>query len=331
MKIQLLTFFLATTTSLVLAQPTITSSVFGTVGDAINFQEVSTAGLTPGAAGANVTWDFSDITTLPNYYGYELINLADAPENDQFPGANLAADNGVDAFGFIKLTSSEYTNYGVFAGGVITYYDDPEELFVFPMSFGTTNTDNLHSTFFSGIEFERSGTTVSEADAYGTLILPTGSFENVLRVKVAQDYTDDATLLPSPIIYDFTLYYWFKEGVLGPLFQYFELNVGGAFPSETSSAAVNENLAVGIDDVTAQSKVVISPNPAVDNINIEFGNEIYNTQLIVYNQLGQVVISDFVTTTNKIATIDINSLVPGIYQVEALDGNNRFSAKFIKQ
>lgn len=331
MKKQLLTLLIAISSTLLMAQPTVSSAVFGALGDVINYTEVVPDGLTAGPSGENVTWDFSDLTLTGAFYSLELINLADAPDYTEFPGANMASDNGFGQYGFLKLTSSEYTNYGSNAIGVITYYDDPEEIFVFPMSYGTTNTDNFHASFFSGIDFERSGTTISEADGYGTLILPTGTFEDVLRVKVSQDYTDDAALLPSPIIYDFTLYYWLKDGITGPLFQYFELNVGGAFPSESSSAAFNTDLSIGIKDNTTLNQISISPNPAIDIVKIDCGTDVYNKQLIVYNQLGQIVLTDVITTVNQSASIDVSELVTGIYQLVIQDGNNRITAKFVKQ
>ena len=60
MKKLLLITFLLTPFIALIAQPTITSSINGGIGDEFNYIDVQTEGLNPGPAGENVTWDFSD-------------------------------------------------------------------------------------------------------------------------------------------------------------------------------------------------------------------------------------------------------------------------------
>ncbi len=331
MKKQILTTFLCASAIVLIAQPTITSGVNGGVGDEVTFMEIQPEGLNSGAVGANVTWDYSDIIPTGFEYGYTILDAAATPQAASFPGANVAADNGMESLGYSKITATEFTNYGAYAGGVVTYYDDPEEIFVFPLTYGTTNTDNLHSDFFSGVDWERSGTTTMDADGYGTLILPSGTFTDVLRVKVHQVYQDETALLPTPIEYDFTLYYWFKEGYIGPLFEYFELNVGGAFPSETTAAALNAALPVGINAPINANKLSVSPNPVTDIVNIELPVAINITQVRVYNSLGQLVIDENKIPSGNTITLNMQDYTAGIYFVEISDGEKTYKTKIVKK
>ena len=331
MKKYLLSLCLALASIMLYAQPTITSSVAGSIGDNINFDEVDADGVSEGLAGENVTWDFGDIATTGTSFGYELVDVTDAPEFAEFPGANAAADNGVGQFGFVKITGSEYLNYGTYASGIITYYDNPEAVFVFPLSYGTTNTDDFHSSFFSGIDFERSGTTTMEVDGYGSIILPTGTYEDVIRVKVHQLYMDEADLLPSPIEYDVLLYYWYKEGVKGPLFQYYEFTTGGPFPSVVTAASVNNNILVGVEELTVTTQINIAPNPAINQISIALNEVLNNAQLVIYNTQGQIVYQEKVTTAESQLNLNIGELSAGIYQIAILNGTNRQTATFVKQ
>ncbi|MBK7440884.1 MAG: T9SS type A sorting domain-containing protein [Bacteroidetes bacterium] len=331
MKKQILTTFLCASAIVLIAQPTITSGVNGGVGDEITFMEIQPEGLNSGAVGANVTWDYSDIIPTGFEYGFTIVDAATTPQAASFPGANVAADNGLGSLGYSKITATEFTNYGSYAGDVLTYYDDPEEIFVFPLTFGTTNIDDLHSNFFSGADWERSGTTTMEADGYGTLILPSGTYTDVLRVKVYQDYQDETDLLPTPIEYDFTLYYWFKEGYIGALFEYFELNVGGAFPSETTAAALNAALPVGINASINADKLSVSPNPVTDMVNIELPVAISNTQVRVYNSLGQLVVNENLNPSGNIITLNMQDYTAGIYFVEVSDGEKTYKTKIVKK
>ncbi|MBK9456679.1 MAG: hypothetical protein IPO24_14380 [Bacteroidetes bacterium] len=96
MKKLLLITFLLTPFIALIAQPTITSSINGGIGDEFNYIDVQTEGLNPGPAGENITWDFSDIIESGSEYGYTWVDVASTPDVADFPGANIAADNGPD-------------------------------------------------------------------------------------------------------------------------------------------------------------------------------------------------------------------------------------------
>lgn len=329
-KLLLFTFLLTPFIALV-AQPTISSSINGGAGDVFNYIDVQTEGFDPGAAGANVTWDFSDIIESGAEYGYTLVDVASTPDGGDFPGSNLAADNGADTYGYFKVTANEFTNYGASTSTSIVFYENPEEIFIYPMSFGTTNTDDFYSEFFSGIPFVRSGSVTMEVDAYGTLILPSGTYTDVLRVKVKEDYMDEADLLPTPIIYDFTNYYWLKTGVKGPLFQYFDLITDGGFPFESQQAAYAENIAVGIAEQNTIQNLTIFPNPVKDIATIIVPDDINRADVFIYNNLGQVVSSTVETVNHNTIALSVDKLQSGVYMIAITEGDITYNAKMIKR
>jgi len=188
------------------SQPTISSSVAGGIGDEFSYTNVNTSDFDPGPTGENVTWDFTGISTTGTVVSYTLVDPSVTGQAAEFPGANVASDDGTGAFGFFKITPSEYTLYGVYTPSTTISYSDPEEYWVFPMTYGTSNSDNLHAEFFSGSDFIRDGSNEFLADGYGTLILPSGTFTNVLRVKIEEDYTDEVVGLPYTYEYNFDLY-----------------------------------------------------------------------------------------------------------------------------
>lgn len=62
---------------------------------------------------------------------------------------------------------------------------------VFACTFNTTWADDFAADFeIAGFPIVRTGTVTGTADAYGTLILPSGTFTDVLRATYVEDHTD---------------------------------------------------------------------------------------------------------------------------------------------
>ncbi|MDV7396316.1 hypothetical protein RZS08_33285, partial [Arthrospira platensis SPKY1] len=84
--------------------------------------------------------------------------------------------------------SAPDTNY-------LTLTVDGDLLFEFPLHYGDQMSDDIEGTntvFAGGSPFvtQRTGTTTTEVDGYGTLITPLGTFNNVLRVKRTESISD---------------------------------------------------------------------------------------------------------------------------------------------
>lgn len=309
------------------AQPTITSSVAGEIGDNIELSEVNATGFDPGATGADVTWDFSGVTTTGTSFGYTLIDPAATGVGGSFPGANVAGEAGVGNYAFFKITSTEYSNYGVFNGVTTIYYSDPENIYTFPLTYNSTGTDNLYSEFTSGVGFIRSGSTTFTADGYGTLILPSGTYTNVLRVLVHETYGDEAVGVPMTIDYDFKNYYWLKAGTVGPLFEYFDLTVtSGGFPSYSESAAMNDNIVTtGVEDIS-NVNIQVFPNPAVNYLVIS-GYTASLQSVQIFDAMGRMVKTISEPAGDDHLQLDVSDLAAGIYTVQ-LNGDHSVAKQF---
>ncbi len=306
------------------SQPTVTSAVMGNIGDEMTFSLVDADGFDPGPSGNNVTWDFTGITFTGASTGFTLMNVASTPYAADFPGANIAADAGIGNYAYFKLLATEYSNYGVGTAAVIVFYSDPEKIFEFPLSVGASHTDNLYSEFTSGVDFIRSGSVNTTTDAWGTIKLPSGVFTNVVRVKVVETYQDDADLLPSPIEYNFTNYYWFKNGVDGPLFTYayMETTTIGS-PVVTESANMNDYIVVsGIEDEFIQNRMQLFPNPCTDAFTVKAADM---KKIELFNTLGEMVYQQ-AEINSAVCTISVDGLPAGIYLVQATTSNGVISS-----
>lgn len=88
---------------------------------------------------------------------------------------------------------------------------------------------------------------------------------------------------------------------------------------------------VGIQEVNNSDifQVAVYPNPVKDVITVSISNFEGNTHLDVLNAIGQVVLSQEVTSNQE--QLDVESLPPGVYIVQLSNGSKKHSIKFIKQ
>lgn len=78
-----------------------------------------------------------------------------------------------------------------------------------------------------------------------------------------------------------------------------------------------------------QSAFLVYPNPNNGNFTFKTNNLKENTQVIIYNQLGQIVLAKQITNELTSLSLDVNA---GVYQVRVVNGNEAiFQTKFIKE
>lgn len=71
----------------------------------------------------------------------------------------------------------------------------------------------------------------------------------------------------------------------------------------------------------------LSPNPVIDNLNIESDNQIRNIR--IYNQLGQIIFSNEINDNKR--TLDLSNLSSGIYTIFIETNARTLNKKIIKQ
>jgi hypothetical protein len=76
------------------------------------------------------------------------------------------------------------------------------------------------------------------------------------------------------------------------------------------------------------SQLIIYPNPAKNYIEVSLDNNYRGEQFIIYNSLGQMVISGYIESEKN--QIDISGLTMGLYTFY-IDSQNGYSSKFIKE
>jgi len=339
MKKQLLYFTAATFlmgTAAAIAQPTLTAA--GTnpvIGN--SFAYTGTSAFGPGPSGAGQTWNFSTISgTLGG--PSNCVTVASTPNGASFPSANIAFNNTSSSnYSYFKTSSTAYQNYGnVTSSGVVMSYSNPEDFLRFPFAYTNSYTDPWSVTFVnSGFTFYRTGTTTVTADGYGTLIIPSGTYSNVMRVHFVQTYQDSADFGGTPYIISYSNdeYLWYSNSTHAALAATFNFT---STPGSSGSAGFYLGSPVGIDEISGLlSDFNVYPNPAVNELTIDFNlleSAAYTVN--VYNSLGQSVIAPAIAEETAVGTktirMDVSGLPEGIYFSEVvLDNGSRISRQFV--
>ena len=297
------------------AQPVIQTGQFNylsATGFVYKYQTGQTA-ISPGAAGANVQWDFSNLA------GSSTLNystLACPGDNDcgTFPNANQVVKLSNTAKVFYKKTATELQQEGELASGTFTF-SDPLKMLQFPVTFNQNFTDSYAGTNASG---SRSGTVTSTIDGYGTLKTPTGTYTNVLRQKIVENATVAAS--GQTLQLTITHYYW-----MTPDLHHYILSIQSTatqglpvpVPTTYVTTYTTKSQTVGINDKDALAESIkMYPNPADDYLDIQTGH-LAVSNITIYNMLGQKMQSRDFAGKNTPAQITLNNLqlIPGHYWI----------------
>jgi len=276
----------------------------------------------PGAPGTGQSWDFSALqatTTLTS----TIQAAASTPNGASFPGATVAASAGGDNYAYMKITSTGLENVGVYGSSTVMAYQNPELLLQYPCALNTTWTDSWSTTFVSGgFPIVRAGTTTGLADGIGTVIMPYGTFNNVLRVKLTQQYSDDIGGMAT-VDYTCTNHYFYLPGTHMALAQvnYLTATTGGSTQTETYAAWLDASN-VGITEAQRHAiGMELFPNPATDQAILVFSSTGGMVALEVTDAMGRLVHSGQVQAHAGIVrhALSLEALSPGLYQVRLID------------
>lgn len=349
------------------AQITITSTNMPVAGDTARMSLASVAALATNtsltsytATGANFTWNFDSLKAT----GQVMRTFVPAIQTPYFFfgtgfGEKVADSISIpipsipitlkDIYNFYKKTSGSFYVDGmgisIFGIGFPNFYSDKDELYTFPLNY----TDRDSTTFkFSTLTnslipfaYKKHGHRITEADGWGTINTPYGSFQ-CLRVVTTQ-YSIDTIKANIPVG-TFTLpinfgfpnyvrsYQWLTLTEHVPI-----LEISGNFMFNNfvpSQVRYRDNLRyfAGVNEMEKQLALAIYPNPATTQLNLIIpAKGKYVVEIMDVN--GRLLSSQKFDNESSINqnTIDISGLAQGLFAGKINNGTAVQNFKFIKQ
>ncbi|MDZ4745773.1 MAG: T9SS type A sorting domain-containing protein [bacterium] len=240
-----------------------------------------------GSPGANQTWDVSAVSFSP----IGMVTTI-APSSSPFASSFHSATSAytfANTYSYFSTSAAkmEALAYAITAPGTGNDFSpNPRTVLKFPFNFNDSETDT-----WQAVGGSPNSVTITY-DGYGTLITPTATYNNVVRVK--EEYGSGVD------------YQWY---ILEPLMSVLVYSNGtNAFyltsATQTTDVVDNNRLALS---------VVVFPNPATDKFVLRFGDYSFpeNATLRLLDVAGRVIKQMPLNATST--TIELDNIGAGVY------------------
>ena len=310
-----------------LAQPQLSQKNVQVIGDTTIVYKVDTTGLTIGGSGANVNWDYSALDSIGTITRYSLAPSA-TPYAGLYPISNQCEkipQGSSVSYQYYNSQSTQFTIVG-YAGTNIDsiIYSDYDTVTTFPIQYNGDFSDSSVSTIYvagGAIHLKAHNGRHTHADAYGTLILPNATYNNVLRYKNIT-YTVDSSYYNGNLSAVDTFYieeYFWSSAHYRPYLLYMEtMELKNGKPSPTgvdASFIFNPKLAL-VNGASENSAIdlgaVLYPNPVRSESILKLNTPVTNGTLKLLDALGRE-IRTVENINGKEIKINKQSLTSGMY------------------
>lgn len=289
---------------IILAQPILNNADINFI-SSVNRFVANPVIFTTGGNGQNQTWDYSNVSLTPISASQSIV-VTSAPFQSTFTNSNLIVKNTTsnnDLFLYFLLSNSKLELLGLsnLTNIIVDFNSNPLTQFEFPFTYNYLINDSYSTSNEPGIN----NAFTIKYDAFGTLITPYGTYNNVFRTKRLDGI--------------FPEYNWYEQNtnkvILSVIFG------SSGITSVTFFQQNNLNISKFKKD-----KFEIYPNPTATFINLNTSTEIQNYK--IFDLIGRKIKTEKLDKNQK---IDVSQLDAGNYFIEVQDiNNNIFLEKFIK-
>lgn len=319
------------------AQISLGAADMPSAGDTVRFQN-STTTADMADTGPGHTWDFSSlnpggegadtivtVASTPLLYQFFFNNALIYPDN-KASFAMRGADIGIqgfslsDVFNYYKSNDAGYRDvgFGATINGLPTSVQRTpvDWIYRFPMNFGDQDSSASHFQvsvptlgFYGQDQMRR-----NDVDGWGTLILPTDTFQ-VLRVKSRIQRTDTIYIdqfsigfaIPEPETVE---YKWLAQGMDEPVLQ---VTTVGGVNTIVRFFYQPDDITTGITALKAPMELRAWPNPASSTLQIEAAS---HGELELIGTDGRVV-RTIAGSARTARQLDVSDLAPGLYTLRS--------------
>lgn len=327
------------TCNLASAQIQLTSALGYMPGDAYQLQSCVALESNLGASGANVNVNLANLTPSGSPLSANFTQVAGTPYAGTYPSATVVSPvtstGGTSGYSYYKLTSSRLELVGIATSQYTMVYSDPMMLSSYPMNYGDSVGDIFAASYeANGVLTMRNGWVTMEADAWGTITTPTGTFP-YLRVKIEQNIADTFLMMGDIIGFSNSQTISFNYMATGwktPVYSYSEI-YSGFGNSVSASYALSSSGQTALNEQPNKIESVDAyPNPAQDEVNFMLPANPMATQVTVKvaDITGKTVcLHDLETANHPSVKLDTKSLTTGLYFAELVADGKLYRSKFM--
>lgn len=341
-KLVTLTFLLLSG-SLVIAQTpwTYTEPDFPIQGDSAFYRVADTAGVTGGASGAMVTWNFSTLNPSGTTVTMRFKAPNAIPTGATFPTATVLYNPSTTDYVFYRNSTDSAIIIGQKSSTNTTInYSDPLYALKFPFDFNESIVDSVKALYPDGFfsQVDRKGEVTTIYDGYGDLSTPAGGFGNTIRIHRIWNVIDSSLTGLATGYSTFHEFWFFEQNQRMPVLRIFDQKtVLNGSNQNAKEVWYNDNFPISVDPDREPQRIAVTtfPNPATDRLTVKFLTGL-NSQvsLDVYAADGRLVRS---VNVGQMAPgsyeqeMNVSDLAPGQYVLRMNNGTHEVSRPFVIQ
>lgn len=286
--------------------------------------QCDSTGVTPGASGSGASWNFSSVSAhLSTIKTYSTLTSTNAAYNP----ADVYVSSGATNTNYYRSATTKLNFYGgdlsVNGINLNVKYATPAVVALYPMSLNSTTTSITNGTVVTSLTSGAfSGTCSVTADASGTLILPTKTFTNALRVVTSQTLSAPSLFntVVNLLVYDYYVPGICKAPLLSINSSTITSSIGGTSTQTVVTMLQNYDVVSVKDSKMSDIELSVFPNPASNVINFSTAN-IEAMKVVAFDVTGKVVATELIEMGK--AKINLATLSSGVYVYHVLDKNNQ--------
>jgi len=306
----------------------------------------------PGKGGANQVWDFSQSKEIKEMVIRQTENRTITSNNN----LNLVCDEGGVKNTIFEISKTKKMYWGLENAAVKIKFNEPIVDLKFPFNYGEKVEGIMDGIYAenNGKVNPIKGTYTTQADAWGTVILPDGNvYQNVLRVKVEKTYvqtfqsasgTDEEYQISS------IRYQYFVKGVRYPVLIILETDIKTDCKCSCSSKtkeAFYETPAFlfgdsGKDIISDNGETIIenfeynvSPNPFENDLRVAFSlSKNAKVEINLADMSGKTVkqiINGKIEKGDYVYNVNTSGIIAGSYVIQLKVNKNTYSNKLVKK
>ena len=313
------------------SQPTLVKHLNYDIGDKVYFYTCDSSTYSAKGAGSSYTWDYSTLS-IKDSFQIEIADKSKTPDGNKFPQASFA-EQANSATSYVINKTDSYSLNGIVAGSTIIEYTNPQLLLRRPFTFNDVVNDTFSVSYLaSAFNVTGTGESTTIADGYGTLILPNGTYNNVLRVRneFSRDDTIQGVPPPSNLIQNSgVVIIWFDTMHRAPLMRVDSIvYTSSVFSGERVSVSIlkNEEPLSVVNSQQLEKSIKVYASAGTVHISELDRDKPY--RLYIHNSMGQLVWDGDIKTSSGKYTSHIKELCTGMYILKVADMDGSMTVKF---
>ncbi|HHN48111.1 MAG TPA: T9SS type A sorting domain-containing protein [Bacteroidales bacterium] len=212
----------------------------------------------------------------------------------------------------------------------LSFWDPAPTFMVYPFAY-----QNTHETYGQMVieDNELNVLTKSwittEADAWGTITTPQGTYNNVFRLKITSLDSTIMSMGGGPVFesgYETVDYAWYSAAHRMPVFEINGDFEDGEYSAWQVSYLVSET--VGIAEKPADNFKVY-PNPASSHVNIDLPASEGSVVLKLIDMSGKLIHQNVISQNQDKHHFDVSSFPKGVYMMQIIKNNETISSRKI--